>query len=91
MHTSVWMTGTLFARIPCYAQFLAERDRERLRTQELLWREASLVSRQSAGDVGTDGLKDRTFHTLIPQFCAFCGHPIVQYTEVRNVVFPQLV
>jgi len=26
--------------------------------------------------------KDRTFHTLIPQFCAFCGQPITTYSEV---------
>ena len=70
--------------VTCGVQFLAERDRERLRTQELLWREASLGSaRQSAGEPsGADGSKDRTFHTLIPQFCAFCGQPIVQCIEV---------
>ena len=59
-------------------QFLAERDRERLRTQELLWREASL------GTARSDGSKDRTFHTLVPQFCAFCGKPLLTYMEPKK-------
>ena len=60
-------------------QFLAERDRERLRTQELLWREASLGTARS-----DRGSKDRTFHTLVPQFCAFCGKPLLTYMDPKK-------
>lgn len=59
----------LFPTTPSPPQFLAERDRERLRTQELLWRGASLgTSRHSSGEnAGGHRTGERTFHTLIPQ------------------------
>jgi hypothetical protein len=28
--------------------------------------------------------KERQFHTLVPQFCAFCGHPILSCVDPKK-------